>query len=93
MCVPKEWIQGAAISNHDAGWQDLGNLVCLFPQISKGSEELRTLTDEIIVLVKPSEIFILNSSCSWQLVFSYLLEVRLELVKNGCGMAYFGGNT
>lgn len=71
----------------------MGNLVPLFPEISKGSEELRTLRDEMAILVKPSEISILNLGCLWQLVFSNVLEVQSDLVKNEYGTAYFWGNT
>lgn len=67
--------------------QDLGDLVHLFPEISKGREELRTLGEEIIVLMKPSEIFLL--SCLLQLVFSNLLEVPPDLVKNEYGIEFF----
>lgn len=69
----------------------MGDLVHLFPEISKGREELRPLRHEIIGLVKPSEIF--NLSCLVQLVFSYLLVAQPDLVKNEDGIEYFWGNT
>lgn len=51
------------------------------------TEELKTSEDEMIVLVKSSEMFILNLICLWQLVFFYLLVVQLNLIKNKYGNA------
>lgn len=51
------------------------------------TEELKTSEDEMIVLVKSSEMFILNLICLWQLVFFYLLVVQLNLIENEYGNA------